>query len=154
MYSGTGNGSFDDNNQKMFVLDTVSKLDSTWSVLVFVHIVFSGFDNDNGISILEPAGKKIFDFFESVKDSSECSFVGIFSGHSHLDYLNENDYSLPVTTTTCDAIGYYNQTANYYLREENTFTEQAFDVVQVDTNQRKVYLTRIGAGSDRFYFYS
>ena len=73
--------------------------------------------------------------------------IGCISGHSHVDNELDTSGGIPIITTACDAhLG--NMT-----RTRNTVLEQCFDVVQIDMTNRAIYLTRIGAGSDRTYTY-
>ena len=153
LYLNTGIGSFNDEDQKNFIYNILRELDNTWHVILFVHIIFDGSYHKDNLSVIRPAGEAFLGYFSLIKESLNCNFVGVFSGHSHLDYLNTKDYCFPVSTTMCDSIGTFTPDYNIYLREENTYTEQAFDIVQVDTNSRKVFLTRIGAGADRLFEY-
>lgn len=150
LYLNSGLGYFDE-EQKDFIFDTLKKLDNSWFVVIFVHILFDGSYEKNNKSVIEPTGQVILDYFSSIKASLSCNFIGIFSGHSHLDYLNTKDYCFPVVTTMCDALKYYNHDYNIYLREKGTYTEQAFDIVQIDVENRKAFLTRMGAGVDRTF---
>ncbi len=80
--------------------------------------------------------------------------ICILSGHSHWDAalsVSESDYGILTIATTTDAFGYAKdkETNTSAPRQVGTTEEQAFDVVQVDLTARKVYMTRIGGGSDR-----
>lgn len=54
-----------------------------------------------------------------------------------------------LTTTDCYALNHPDTDPT--VREIGTVSEQAFDVVQIDTDARKVYCSRIGAGTDRVF---
>lgn len=54
-----------------------------------------------------------------------------------------------LTTTDCYQLNHSNTDPT--IRELDTISEQAFDIVQIDTAGRKVYCTRIGAGNDRVF---
>ena len=153
LYLNSSTGNFDDAEQKSDILKTLLTLDNSWYVVIFIHIIFDGTYSNNNESMIKPAGIEFFSFFSSIIDSVSCNFVGVFSGHSHLDHLDSGSYCFPVVTTMCDAIGVYNHDYNIYLRKKDTYTEQAFDIVQIDFSNRKVFLTRIGAGSDRSYYF-
>ena len=59
-----------------------------------------------------------------------------------------------ITSTTCDAYARQNSNGfqhNVLTRTAGTITEQAFDVCQIDFTNKKLYMKRIGAGSDRTY---
>lgn len=151
--SGTSAGSFSDEKQKQFLYDGLMNLDSSWSALIFIHIIFDGAYENNNQSVIQKVGLELTDFISTFFEQLSCSVVGVFSGHSHLDYMDVNTYSCPIVTTMCDALGVYNPNYNIYRREKGKVTEQAFDIVQVDTENHKVFLTRIGGGSDRYYSY-
>lgn len=79
----------------------------------------------------------------------------ILCGHGHTDVDTTTDGGIPIVMTTCDRMpdlpsGVDN---NGRTRTQGTDTEHAFDVVQIDKDARKVYLTRIGCGSDREFSY-
>ena len=67
-------------------------------------------------------------------------------GHCHDDDSNI-DNGVVTIATNCDA--YYMEDSHGYDRTIGTINEQCFDVVNVDLVNRKIYLTRIGAGLDR-----
>ncbi|MDE6852947.1 MAG: hypothetical protein K2J67_10795, partial [Lachnospiraceae bacterium] len=60
----------------------------------------------------------------------------------------KNESTLLVVSTNCDT---YKQSTPWGGDTMNlgTNTEQAFEIVQIDTKQHKLYLTRVGAGADR-----
>lgn len=65
---------------------------------------------------------------------------------------SKEDSTLLIVSTNCDT---YKQSSPWggYEMEEGTDTEQAFEIVQIDTRQHKLYLTRVGAGVDRTFQY-
>lgn len=151
--TGEGHGSFEDEDQKLFLYDNLMSLDDSWSVLIFMHIVFDGSYENNNLSVIQDCGTQFVDYVNSFYQDLKCTLIGVFSGHSHLDHLDADTYFCPFVTTMCDSIGVFNPDYNIYQRKKRTITEQAFDIVQVDTTNKKVFLTRIGAGSDRYYSY-
>lgn len=76
------------------------------------------------------------------------TFVGAIIGHSHFDSYYIYDNRFPVILTVCDT-GAYRDTHPY--RVAGTITEQAFDVVQIDIDSKRIYCTRIGYGQDRVF---
>lgn len=70
--------------------------------------------------------------------------IGVFSGHNHYDTL----YTANYPQITIDA-GYPDSSD----RVIGTTNEFCFDVVTVDMENREVYLTRFGFGTDRSYTY-
>ena len=73
------------------------------------------------------------------------TFVAHLCGHYHADADNKNTNVLTIQTT-CDKLN--------GTRTAGTVDEQAFDVVSVNYDESKIYLTRIGAGSDREFSFA
>ena len=84
--------------------------------------------------------------FGSCKGTIAC----LIGGHTHYDYSITNDKGQPIFTTTTDN---FQAETGSLKRYGNDVTEQAFDVVSIDTTNRKIYCTRIGAGSNREFSY-
>lgn len=85
--------------------------------------------------------------------------ICILSGHVHMDAVLEKSANNILTIATTGDL-YKSSTTNYTFVDEHgniierapgTIYEQAFDVVHIDLEDRKVYLTRMGAGLDREY---
>lgn len=82
---------------------------------------------------------------------SKGEIIAIFQGHDHRDAVNTTTYPVPCITIT---------TAGADIRDENseeripgTTTETALDIVTIDRENRKIYLTRLGVGEDRVVEY-
>ena len=95
------------------------------------------------------SGSITFDF-----TGTDLTPIAIISGHTHWDAsltTSQSDYGILTIATTTDAAGYAQngQTGAAEPRTVGTIEEQAFDVVHIDLTARKVYMTRIGGGSDR-----
>ena len=75
--------------------------------------------------------------------------VGYFAGHTHADYIyGYSDYGINIVTHRCDS-AQENNSDLLAEKVKGTTTEQSFDVVTVNKKDRKIYLTKIGAGADR-----
>lgn len=72
--------------------------------------------------------------------------ICIVAGHMHWDYYRKENRVWTILTTT-DAYGMNDDT--HVTRTAGTISEQAFDVFHIDITNRKIWLTRIGGGSDR-----
>lgn len=133
-----------------------------FSVLVFSHIVWAGGVILNKINQIcsvcvamnegresEPIAGVTYDFTNKARP-----FIGVICGHSHSDgyayYVDEaTSKKFPLIRTTTDAYGKSGVTE----RVPGTVYEQAFDVVQLDTTEKIIYMTRIGWGDDRTFSY-
>lgn len=83
-----------------------------------------------------------------IADFTDCTGTVIcwISGHSHADQVLELSDGTPVVIVTTDNCG---AELGSLTRTPGTISENAFDVVSVDTTNRKISFTRIGAGTDR-----
>lgn len=123
----------------------VSTLSPDWSILVIQHVFWDG--ETDGVPTRSAFGKKTQDYLDTV---TNCNVIGIISGHTHYDYDITAEAGYKVICTTCDAaIG-----SVASERIEGTTTEQAFDVFHIDTANKVIYATRIGAGADRQFSYT
>ena len=90
-----------------------------------------------------------YDYVSVDADFTEAKgeLVGYFAGHVHADTV-KTDYDFPVITVRCDAKE-ENDADLYSEKVAGTITEQSFDVFTINTAERKIYATKIGAGEDR-----
>lgn len=126
----------------------INTLDSGWSVLVIQHIIFDGTDG-SGNPAIYTFGQKTIDYLSSV---TNCNVIGLIGGHTHKDYSIVTTAGFPVIVTTCDASGAQSASSGL-TRTEGTVTEQALDVFTIDTTNKTINATRIGAGEDREWNY-
>lgn len=138
--------------QYNWLKDTLLSLDSSVTVFIFMH-VYNDYKSAGEPLTIAPAGKLLNGLLADIAGEMSCSVGGIFSGHTHRDFMDKNDLGHTTLSTACDGRGRYSACDDLYERNKGEFSEQAFDVVQVDTKNRKVFLTRIGAGYDREYSY-
>lgn len=79
--------------------------------------------------------------------AAKASFIGCFVGHVHNDnYYPRSGYGVDMV-----AIGADRQREGMTV---DTDTEQSFDVITVDTKNKKIYCTKIGFGEDREFTYA
>jgi len=94
--------------------------------------------------------------FQSIVDKLDLmqtneNVIGVLSGHRHVDGSITTSAGTNIIATTCD--GYVEHSSSQLTRTYGTITEQAFDIVQIDKVNRKLYLTRVGAGTNREFNY-
>lgn len=144
--------------QVVYFLEELENVPDGYSVVLFTHAPLIddatalrvGYDPIiNGLAALKTAdmfeyGGVNYDFADS-----DVDVIGVFSGHTHKDG-NLTVNGINIICTTSDS---YKSEQGPLTRTLGTVTEQAFDVVQIDMDSRKIYLTRIGAGSDREFNY-
>ena len=125
----------------------ILELDEEWTVLGFAHQFFStnvNFDSN---------GMRIKRVLNSVYDSAKAQIAGVISGHIHCDRVEFSYKGYPMIAVTNDA-HLQPGAGDQFPRKLGTTTEQAFDVVTLDTRKKMIYLTRIGAGVDRAFQYA
>lgn len=87
--------------------------------------------------------------FRSIITSSTADIIGIFCGHAHKDRVITSDLPCPVCVITCATNTPYDGTAEERTNAKGTDKETALDIVSIDKASRKIYMTRLGAGSNR-----
>lgn len=155
------NTRFISNYQVSWVGDRLLELEADWSVVIYGHCTLIAAQIDSQVAyeaytdmrqlIAAAANKRIFTTsYGRTFDYTDKDFVviGYFCGHKHADAINVDD-GVTYVVTTCEAP--YGDDG--YGRQKNTISETAFDVVQIDTINRHVWLTRVGAGYDRDFEY-
>ena len=77
--------------------------------------------------------------------NNAITIAAMFAGHTHRDYTYISSGGIPVIVTTCDRHSKdSSDDLTKEVRKAGTIGEHAFDIVQLDTLNRKIYLTRIG----------
>lgn len=129
--------------QQAWLKERLTELSDDWTVLVIPHYLFS-----DSAGTMHPGGQIVIDCINEVYEDMQASLIGILAGHNHADYsTTESVYGYHLITTTSDA------RTGTPGKVSGTVTEQAFDVIHIDTAARKLYTTRIGAGENRQWSY-
>lgn len=158
-FIGSSIGSNPFSKANKWFAESLTTIHVGYKVIVFSHIGLN-----NSASDWETSMDKIVAMLEAYKahtsytlDGAVYDFsakngdvIAVFSGHMHLDGALYTTSGIPFIATTCDA---FSEEYGTLTRTKDTITEQAFDVVQIDRANRKIYMTRIGAGSDREFTY-
>lgn len=138
--------SIDFSIQINWMQNIIQNLSSEWSVLVIQHIIFDGKDAEDNPKIYDYAQQTI----DCLNNITNCNVIALIGGHTHFDYSLISSKGYPIIVTTCDASGPQD---SRLTRIEGTTTEQAFDIFNIDTLNKKIYITRIGTGEDREFTY-
>ena len=161
VYSAMDFGAYRQSQLTWFATKALDVPDDSWNVIVFSHNpinqgtiindylfmnVLEAFKEHTSWSGESLPGVTDPNFICSVSvdyTSKGGNVIAWFSGHTHVDAITTlpGNITYPNIVTTCDTM---NET-----RTAGSITEQAFDVACVDTVNKKIYLTRIGYGSDR-----
>jgi len=78
------------------------------------------------------------------------NFIVWVGGHAHHDLIKDFN-GIQTMTVNCDCT--HNSKLSAFEHVAGTTTEQAFDILTVDKNNHKVYVTRIGCGENREFEY-
>lgn len=167
-------------NQLQWFADVALNVpDSSWAVLVTSHAPpyetgVTGFDRpvrnaDMALGIIAAfrnkttySGTSLANVIADFRATVSADFRGKggdvicwLAGDTHTDTITTmTPYANIVQVTTIN--DHKNRPSGEAQGTRGTITEQAFDIMTVDRASRRVYLTRIGAGSDRefSYYYS
>ena len=134
--------------------NTICSLDKDWSVVLFSHAYWHYEAADRNISP-KKAGKILAENILQIQEESKAKIILWHVGHVHRDnyeIIKKANSSILVVSTSTD-----NYTQSVPLGGpkmiKGTNTEQVIEYVQIDKNNRKIYMTRIGAGTDRVFNY-
>ena len=126
------------------VINAIKEKGTDWTVVIMCHVYWS---TGNAVDTYINAFAK--QLAEINASGSYATIAALLVGHMHYDSSVVVDDGLLVIATICDI---YRQSSGATMTV-GTDTEQAFDVVQIDTTAKKIYMTRVGAGSDREFSY-
>lgn len=126
------------------------------------HVRFGGYTTDKDAVVITRDenidDNNVLTGYDAVSVNADFTsykgeLVGYFAGHTHNDNTyTYTDWGIPIITTRCDGAS-ENVSTLLNERVAGTVTEQSFDVFTINTNKRKIYATKIGAGTDRVIDY-
>lgn len=144
------------------VSDALNFNEDGWSVLFFTHnVALKGGEDAPHLEILN----KILDVYKNGEDIDKCfdegdfeinlnaefskykraDIIAVFFGHYHRDIIEKSENGIIYISTSNASM--YNH--DDHIREDGTFGEILFDVVNIDKDKRIINLIRIGYGEDR-----
>ncbi|MCR5667045.1 MAG: metallophosphoesterase [Eubacterium sp.] len=138
-----------------WVDERVSELSSDWSVVLLSHAYYGTADKGESVGVQSEA-KALGNHFLELDQNTDANIILWMVGHSHrdLDTVLSNDTDeIQVVCTNTDCFD-RSEIHGGLAMTEKTITEQVIDVVQIDTTNRMIYYTRVGAGVDRSFSYS
>ena len=133
--------------QRTWLQNEALNVESGWGIIVFTHNTFfidwetglkSGYDGSTVEAMLN-----VLDAYDG-----NGEVIAVFGGHMHVDAVEHTTGGIPVILTTCDKPQPYISSGHAdfdsSVRIINTISEQAFDVVLIDRDNRTIKLVRIG----------
>lgn len=149
--------------QNHWIMETLVDTPNNYDVVIIAHWALD-VDNTTGASSITDRYVYIASACDAFNEKTNYVYGGktydysgksgcvicTLSGHFHADGDVRTSGGMPIIATTCDA---WRNEYSSLSRTKGTVSEQAFDVVSIDKTNRKIYLTRIGAGTDRVFDY-
>ena len=153
--SGAPSSNVMDQTQLAWLQNRILELDESWTVLVFIHKLFSSsiVSENEKSAVYDPIGKMVRATLDDIYDVSRARIAGIIAGHCHKDIVVYSAKGYPMVSTNCDAYGRGKPYLDYSYKLGTT-NEQAFDVVTIDTGRQRLVFTRIGLGNNRVISYA
>ena len=130
--------------------NTALDVENGWSVVIATHVPPTAKTINNVTYYLSQISDGAA--FRTVIQNTTAHLIGIFCGHCHASAIVTNDLPCPIVTITTAGGSPYD--SNEGTRTAGTTTETAIDVVSINKAEEKIYLTRIGIGSDRVCSYA
>ena len=136
----------------------VKELDSTWTVVLFSHAYWNG-ANIGKENKVPAAAQSLARHLANLDAEAPADIALWMVGHCHRDnndriVSDDGRAEIAAASTNCDS---YSTTKSEIWGGEKMIkgsnTEQAMDLVQIDTRNHRIFLTRIGAGSNRVLYY-
>ena len=159
-----GRGTSETTASHAFIARELQNVPSGYGVVIFYHTILSLSGTTPKVPVLHGSAVELVSILEAAKSKSTVTvqnvtydytntnyeIIAAFCGDYHLDMDYTTTGGIKIIATTCDA---YAQQWSFddvvAPRNTGTYEEQAFDVVTIDRTAKKIYMTRIGGGSDR-----
>jgi hypothetical protein len=153
--------------------NTLNSVQDGWYVVVLTHIFFEIYTIE-GVKTPDKTRtgiitQQIVDAYQS-KNIVTLSYSGvtlsydfsqangkvaaIFVGHVHYDYSINSPEGYPIISILQDSTYYLSSMPDNPTRTAGTYTEQALDVVCIDTEGKAINTVRLGAGQDRQFSFT
>lgn len=151
----------------------LNSVQNGWYVVVLTHMFYEIYSDSEGNKyIAKQTGaliSKITDAYQSKTAGSYSrqgdtymfdftnahgKMAAILCGHVHYDYSEQLAAGYPVISIIQDGINYPSSMAGNPTRTEGTYTEQAMDIVCIDTTNKVIKTVRIGVGANRNFTFT
>lgn len=143
-----------DVNAPAYLETHAAELTAGWTVIVVCHEYWGDRASASDPIVPTEIGEGIVSTIDENYNVWDAKVALFLVGHIHFDNDDTTEEGVPIVSINCDA---YTDGQSYgwggYQMELGTTTEQCFDLVNIDTANRKIYMTRIGPGDDREFSY-
>lgn len=138
-------------------LEGEDALQDGWGLVVVEHIMFNPYPLADWVPDLSSYYRALTAALHEILPTLTergAEIIAVLSGHTHWDGSCQAEDGYPVIATTCDA-DFLGQKQEHLALERyaGSATEQAFDIVQIDRQHHRLYLTRVGSGQNRSFSY-
>ena len=164
-----GRGTSETTASQAFIARELQNVPSGYGVVVFYHTILTLSNTTPKVAAIHPSAAALVSILEAAKSRTTVTIegttydytgagfevIGAFCGDYHLDMDYTTSGGVKIIATTCDSFAQqwsFSDTVD--PRDTGTYEEQAFDVVTIDRTLKKIYMTRIGYGSDREFTYA
>ena len=136
-----------------WVAEKVKELSSDWTVVLFTHGYFC--DVEGGENEITPRDVEIRNKVLQLKAEADADLAIWITGHNHHDrsvVLTSQDGATSIRLISLNADAYTHSSSGYKMKLGGS-SEQSFSFFQIDPVNKKIYITRVGAGIDAVYTY-
>ena len=140
---------YNDDNALDYLDTWSSELPTGWKIIILTHMYWEGALRGQTPSVSE-FGEVLAPKIDTLNNSINAEIILVLVGHVHRDMNTTTDGGTLIISTNCDA---YADSQSYdwggYQMNSDDDTSQCIDLINIDTTNRMIYLTRIGPGNDR-----
>ena len=174
-YTGQWNGAISQKQLDWLVNKALKFDEEGWSVVVFAHVlpdprtpdgehkkivrnltivrdVLDAYKNGTGLKGEYYENELKLNIDVDFSDYTRADISSVIMGHYHLDKVVYSDSYIPYIYVGC-AVMKDSASRLSYPRIDGDKSEILFDVITIDKAAKRIYLTRVGAGSDRVIEY-
>ena len=150
--NGAAKTLYTDINQLEWFKNTALNVDSGWTIIIFTHCLYAVpvYSDGSSGNVIEQPDQDNHGFTNAIKNYNGAGVIAcVIQGHLHYDRIFMQDGMPPVVCVTCDKNQPWidngvNREPELTERSSGSIKEQAFDVVVIDTNVKKLKFIRIG----------
>lgn len=141
------NGSYEslyDEKQLIWFQKEALDVKDDWTIIIFAHALYYVDSKTNKLGVITEDAKAFINAIDEYNGAGKIACVLI--GHSHIDRIHIGASGVPYILSQCDRYSPYYEDINI-RRTQGTISEQHFEVVVVDKNEKIIKLFAIGSNS-------
>ena len=123
--------------------NTALTVEHGWVIIIFTHSMLAMNDNTKTVGVPSGRFKMAYDIINNY--DGEGTIACVIMGHAHWDKKHTTSSGVQMIVTTCDKYDLSREPGlEQDTRTPGTISEQAFEVVVLDKQNRKITFVRIG----------